>query len=255
MPRLAILAVLAGGALGAARPPADELAELQADYTAAQAQWHQQLGTQPAATRPAAERPPHPREAFVPRFRAFAEKYAGKSEALSALMWLATEGARVRSPGEGESPAAWALARLARDHAADPALADKLSRLFYAVYDVDADTLIEFYRRVLAVNRDKEARARATLNLGFVFYHRAETAEGEAAAADRRQALELFRRCVRDYPQTPAAERAGGFVFELENLQIGMVAPEIVGQDLDGNEIRLSQFRGRVVVVNFWGHW
>jgi peroxiredoxin len=34
-----------------------------------------------------------------------------------------------------------------------------------------------------------------------------------------------------------------------------MPAPEIIGVTADGEEIRLSDFRGRVVVLDFWGDW
>ncbi len=37
--------------------------------------------------------------------------------------------------------------------------------------------------------------------------------------------------------------------------RIGQLAPEIEGLDLDGVPMRLSAFRGNVVVVDFWGHW
>jgi len=36
---------------------------------------------------------------------------------------------------------------------------------------------------------------------------------------------------------------------------IGQVAPEISGEDLDGQEFSLSDFRGSVVVLDFWGDW
>jgi cytochrome c biogenesis protein CcmG/thiol:disulfide interchange protein DsbE len=32
-------------------------------------------------------------------------------------------------------------------------------------------------------------------------------------------------------------------------------APEFVAQDLDGNEVKLSDFRGKFVVLNFWATW
>jgi peroxiredoxin len=37
--------------------------------------------------------------------------------------------------------------------------------------------------------------------------------------------------------------------------QVGQVAPEIEGEDLEGNRFRLSDYRGRVVVLTFWGDW
>lgn len=49
-----------------------------------------------------------------------------------------------------------------------------------------------------------------------------------------------------------ASERS---VFKLQNLRDGMVAPDIVGKDLDGVEFRLSDYRGKVVVIDFWGDW
>jgi peroxiredoxin len=36
------------------------------------------------------------------------------------------------------------------------------------------------------------------------------------------------------------------------NLSIGTVAPEIEGEDLDGKPMKLSDYRGKVVVLDFW---
>lgn len=44
-------------------------------------------------------------------------------------------------------------------------------------------------------------------------------------------------------------------LYELRHLSVGMVAPDIVGRDLDGVEFRLSDYRGKVVMLDFWGHW
>jgi len=39
------------------------------------------------------------------------------------------------------------------------------------------------------------------------------------------------------------------------DVAIGQVAPEIEGFDLNGQSLRLSEFRGQVVALAFWGHW
>ena len=41
----------------------------------------------------------------------------------------------------------------------------------------------------------------------------------------------------------------------LRSLRIGKVAPEIVGTDLDEKEFKLTDYRGKVVLLDFWGNW
>ena len=43
--------------------------------------------------------------------------------------------------------------------------------------------------------------------------------------------------------------------YVVSSLTVGKVAPDIVGKDLDGQELRLSDYRGRVVVLAFSGEW
>ena len=38
-----------------------------------------------------------------------------------------------------------------------------------------------------------------------------------------------------------------------EDLAIGKLAPEISGVDVDGRKFKLSDYRGKVVVLDFWG--
>ena len=33
------------------------------------------------------------------------------------------------------------------------------------------------------------------------------------------------------------------------------MAPEIVGRDMDNRPMKLSEFRGKVVLIDFWGFW
>lgn len=49
--------------------------------------------------------------------------------------------------------------------------------------------------------------------------------------------------------------RAKSNLFELRNLSIGKTAPEIDGEDIDGNPMKLTDYRGKVVVLDFWGDW
>ena len=38
-------------------------------------------------------------------------------------------------------------------------------------------------------------------------------------------------------------------------VEVGMTAADIAGETHDGRPVRLSDFRGRVVLLDFWGDW
>ena len=40
-----------------------------------------------------------------------------------------------------------------------------------------------------------------------------------------------------------------------QQLAVGKEVPEIVGEDISGKSLKLSEFRGKVVVIDFWGFW
>ena len=44
-------------------------------------------------------------------------------------------------------------------------------------------------------------------------------------------------------------------LFLVHNLGIGKTAPDIAAVDLDGVEFKLSDYRGKVVFLDFWGDW
>ncbi|MFT4515675.1 MAG: hypothetical protein ACI89X_002352 [Planctomycetota bacterium] len=58
-----------------------------------------------------------------------------------------------------------------------------------------------------------------------------------------------------DYFRGTLGDRAERTLFELRNLSVGKVAPDIVGEDIDGTALKLSDYRGKVVVLDFWGDW
>jgi thiol-disulfide isomerase/thioredoxin len=85
-------------------------------------------------------------------------------------------------------------------------------------------------------------------------------------SATRKEAEKLFERAIRDYGDV-AYDRANGIgdrtvadaarpaLFELQNLAVGKTAPEIEGEDIDGKPMKLSDYRGKVVVLSFWASW
>ncbi len=71
---------------------------------------------------------------------------------------------------------------------------------------------------------------------------------------------DIFEEVVKKYADVKGTRRtlgesAASELFELRHLSIGKVAPEIDGEDIDGKVFKLSEYRGKVVVLDFWGHW
>ena len=58
-----------------------------------------------------------------------------------------------------------------------------------------------------------------------------------------------------DYYRGTIGDKAKSSLFELRNLSIGKTAPDIIGEDIDGTPMKLSDYRGKVVVIDFWGDW
>jgi thiol-disulfide isomerase/thioredoxin len=99
-------------------------------------------------------------------------------------------------------------------------------------------------------------------------YERAyQEKDPRAAAAFYEEAHELLQKLAKDkaagskLPQymqqswdllTRQAEDA---LFLLEHLSVGKPAPELEGEDLAGNKLKLSAYRGKVVVLDFWAFW
>jgi len=56
-------------------------------------------------------------------------------------------------------------------------------------------------------------------------------------------------------PPPPVTPPTGGAANATGFLAVGTEAPDIVGEDTDGKPMKLSDYRGKVVVLDFWGHW
>ena len=41
----------------------------------------------------------------------------------------------------------------------------------------------------------------------------------------------------------------------MRELAVGKLAPEIAGEDIEGLALKLSDYRGKVVVLTFWASW
>ncbi len=255
--------VLVALGLLALAPPvrvhADELAQLQEEWEVAIQKWSQ-VAKESVESGKVPDFSTFPAREFRPRYRRAAEVYAGRPEVIPILIWLVNSSDPQSADDEAGRDARWAIERLTRDHASDPAVKEKLSALDYAEPKTGVDLLVAFYEKAINTHKDKDVQAEAMLYLAML--HQRESIGDEDAAPPRppnkarsTMARKLFNRLAEEYPDSPAAARAKNCLYEIQHLQVGMKAPDLVGKDVDGKEIRLSQFAGQVVVLDFWGFW
>jgi len=85
--------------------------------------------------------------------------------------------------------------------------------------------------------------------------------------ADKTQAQieQLYERIAKEYGdvvvgkgskrETTLGKQAASGLYEIRNLAVGKPVPEIEGSDLDSVAFKLSEYRGKVVLLDFWGNW
>jgi len=76
----------------------------------------------------------------------------------------------------------------------------------------------------------------------------------------RLEALAMVKKVGTDFADaklkeySPAAE-SKNLEFALENLAIGMTVPDTESTSLDGKKVKPSDYRGKVLVLDFWATW
>jgi hypothetical protein len=136
------------------------------------------------------------------------------------------------------------VADMIRENRDLPEAAQLAMTLRYDTYDPAKKNKV--LSQLLALAKSQNATVQAA-----ALYAQAEITKDTNAKAS----VPLYRQVVAKYPATDYAKRAKGAIFEAENLQIGMVAPEITGPDQEGKTFKLTDYRGKVVILDFWGFW
>lgn len=135
-----------------------------------------------------------------------------------------------------------------------PAAFDPLPRRAIAVEPISDDALDRLVAILdgLLARHDEPARREFDVDYYYRdFVERLQT--GQLSAAQEARVLERFDLWAETYPADAAAIRRERRT--LTALSVGKVAPDIAGPDLDGVEFRLSDYRGKVVVIAFSGAW
>lgn len=213
---------------------------------------------------------------YVARVQALIDEDPKDDTAMTALIWMLQNG---RSDGNQDSvyvaletyhledprlkEATLMLvysrsprARKLLEHAlADSTNADVRGAACYALAQMDMQD-IAMVRSIAGMKGDDDGAGMRQW-LGEEEFARLSALDLAAAQASAVARLERVQREFGDVhgSRGTLGESAAGDLFELRNLAIGQVAPDIEGESVAGGPLKLSDYRGKVVVLDFWGNW
>jgi thiol-disulfide isomerase/thioredoxin len=252
--------------------------ELAKEYDSKFAEWHRaNISAKDRDEREKAAKALRPDPAaYSQRFLALAQEDPKSPTAFDALN-------RAILCGRGESANA-AVDQLRRDWTNSPRMAEVTFPIGSSM-SPNAENLL---REVIAKNPDRKARGPAVLVLanlleGYaaILMHRHESPE-KAQLLERyykKDHLEriltadsiallgeiesLYAQALSEFGDVKLSPRASQTIGEfaqrrLDRLRVlapGKPAPEIDGEDTDGKRFKLSEFRGKVVLLVFWASW
>jgi hypothetical protein len=222
-------------------------------------------------------------EKYAPQFLDLAEKNPKDPAAVDALIWVVKT---LREP-QKDGPRTKALDLLTRDHAQSDKLGPLCQKLALAVDTPSGDLL----RASLDKSPSRDLQGEACFSLAQYLRNRsqylAQLKENPDGAERLEQQLgkeylaelkkldttqvdkeveELFERAATKYADVklsgggtlgPRAKKELALVRikTAPAPEVGKTTPEIEGEDLEGKKFKLSDYRGKVVLLDFWGNW
>jgi thiol-disulfide isomerase/thioredoxin len=115
-------------------------------------------------------------------------------------------------------------------------------------------------KNLMATAKNKNVQGMAAVALGsssIVQYERTYQKNGKPAAMNKAAEAEALLRelKIRFTDLDAVGKKLDDLADDLANRSVGKTAKEIVSEDIDGKKFKLSDFKGKVVVLYFWGSW
>src|SRR5262245_13263006 len=220
------------------------------------------------------------RDKLALQFLELAEKHPTDPVAVDALtqaIWMVNHNGF--PAGGKDAPGAKAMALLLRDYLKS----DKLGPICLRINSAFRKEHETFLRTLLEKSPHRNVQGLACVALAQFLNNRAQRLDqikeqpelrkeyeglfgkdylAELQRQDRasvaKEIESLFERAVEKYGDEKipyagtVAEKARAELFEFRNLLVGKAAPEIEGEDQDGKRFKLSDYHGKVVLLDFW---
>ena len=233
--------LLAGAASAQQAKPdfAGELKGLQEEFQKAQAAYN--------AARQQGKGGEDPNGAFLPKYLDLARRAKGTNEGVKACALSIPLASRTTEAKKALEETATLVVPAGLAH---PAVAEFAGNLRFYGWSMGLDRRVEILRAIGEKAAAPDAKAAGLFGVAVLYAE-----DASSTPAQRKEARALFGRVMEEFPKSGPAREAKGYVFDLEHLQVGMQAPDFEAVDGDGVKFRLSQYRGKVVLLDFWGFW
>ena len=135
---------------------------------------------------------------------------------------------------------------LVKHYNSNPELDDLLSAVAEAGTVVkEPDDWVKTLNRLVAATKRDRTRLGALFTLGQIQLGTKKLTDAKVS----------FEKVLKSGDKSDYADLAKGYIYEIEHLQVGMVAPDFVTKTLDGKALSLKSLRGKAVLLNFWAAW
>lgn len=186
-----------------------------------------------------------PTAKYIPKFEAGAKKHAGTDLAIPYLQWIFSW-----ATGVDKKIAKSALDQLVRDHLLNPVM----GRIAFSLALKGSRGQFDRNEALAIQGKIAESAPTEKLRSDVLFWRSYLIARTKSTAGEKTSAMKDLVAVI-EKGDEGAKKQATGLLFEMQRLQIGMVVPDIKGSDLDGVEFKLSDYQGKVVMLDFWGDW
>ncbi len=236
---------------GGKQSPQQRLASIQQEMQDAMTKWRAEARKRQAeakkaqasgGTVPAMAMRPN-LDAFYAKLEDAANDYAGTEDAVPFLIELVR---RSVQSDRGKR----ALETLVDSHVDSPQLAKIGSLMPFLPRVVDEKKAAEILAKVEAGSGDPDVQAWVLLAKHQKTIEKADV-DSEAYVTAKTQLLAAAEKAT----DKQLAQRITGSIDEREKFGVGVTAPDIVGVDLDGTKFKLSDYKGKVIFLDFWGDW
>ena len=205
-----------------------------------------------------------PEKDLPKRMTRFRKELPKPAEAIDQIIQLAKENPQVEGVKKG---LLWALKKtLSSKNKASSVQRKQMTDLFLTHYK-DSEAMLDlalYYAKPVpgdqesidALRRISETATRQEIAIEAAYYVANRLMRDEATKPEGLAAMQKLAETLDLEKIAPAIlAQAKGEILEAQQLQVGKVAADIIGTDHEDKKFKLSDYRGKVVLVHFWATW